>query len=534
MQEHRLASAILCAWLMIWAVVHAQLAWQTTPSGGVRSFNSPDEAANFYFANRVADGQTIAAAAPLGDAGGGIVHPRSTAIFNGRLVPLSFLGLPYWYGIAGRVVGSSLVYLTPLLAVVGGLALYRLLRRIFGHTVALLTVALLPMVPPWWYYSARSMFHNLPFLALTLVGLAAVASVHRHGRRGAAAIAGVSLGLALAFRTVEAFWLAPLLLLTFVLCPGRYKRRWWLVAAGVIAVWLPILVQQAATFGHPFRFGYLLPPAGDDVASAAAQRSVSDLIPFGLHPRRAWSNAWRFIVQMFPWIFWPAALGMVTQLISWRALKNVRRWYIAGYLGVSALLVLYYGSAQLADNLNPAAVTLGMSYVRYWLPVYVGMLPFTILGVQWLAARVHAKFFRRLIGGGLLLAIAGLSIRMTLNAPQEGLRQVRQAVIAGYAKRAAVASRVPSDAVMVAERSDKLFFPTFPVVSTLMDPTVQQNLPALVAVRPVYYYTFLDDFDLAALQTQLARYRLQLSLPTVIDRDAPSPERLMQITVRTP
>ncbi|MDD5110903.1 MAG: hypothetical protein PHI63_06885, partial [Patescibacteria group bacterium] len=64
--------------------------------------------------------------------------------------------------------------------------------------------------------------------------------------------------------------------------------------------------------------------------------------------------------------------------------------------------------------------------------------------------------------------------------------------------------------------------------------TVQQNLPALVVVRPVYYYTFLDDFDLAALQTQLTRYRLQLSLPTVIDRDAPSPERLMQITVRTP
>ena len=521
-------------WLSFWAVVYTQLSFRTVPLNGERSFNSPDETANFYFSRRIAAGDLIAAPQVPGNLAGGIVHPRSMAVLQGKLVPLSFLGMPVWYGLAGRLAGPwIIIFLTPLFAALGGWAFFRICNDVFGRRVAFAAALLLPLLPPWWYYSARSMFHNVAFFSLTLCSFAAVLAVHRHGRTFIAFFGGLSLGVALSLRLVEGVWILPLMLLAFIFCPRRYKRAWVWVAAGTVLAGLPVLFHQAATYGHFWQTGYLLPPAGSAVGSGGASRTWQDFFPYGIHPRRAASNAGHFLFGMLPWIFWPAILGILIQVLRWRELNNHRRFYLVAFLAVSLFSLGYYGSAALQDNLDPQAVTLGVSYVRYWIPIYVAVLPFAVIGVQWVVKRFHSRFTRRLISMLLFGLASWLSVRATFYEPSEGLRSVASAINAGYTKRSQVAAVVEPDAVIVAERSDKIFFPTYAVVGTLLDPAVQQNLPDVVAVRPVYYYSFLGGGDIETLQKNLQRYGLSLTEVMRMNQPPAAPEQLYRVTVQS-
>src|SRR3989338_59979 len=167
MRRHRWLSGVLMVWLSFWAVVYTQLSFRTVPLNGERSFNSPDETAIFYFSRRSAAGDLIAAPQVPGNLAGGIVHPRSMAVLQGKLVPLSFLGMPVWYGLAGRLAGPwIIIFLTPLFAALGGWVFFRICNDVFGRRVAFAAALLLPLLPPWWYYSARSMFHNVAFFSL--------------------------------------------------------------------------------------------------------------------------------------------------------------------------------------------------------------------------------------------------------------------------------------------------------------------------------------------------------------------------------
>lgn len=520
------ANGWLAAWLSAWAAIFLwQVAWLQPPAGGL-AFNSPDELANHFFASRVAAGAPLPAPAPLNGGPGGIVHPRGMAVFNGTLVPLSFIGLPVWYGLIGRLLQPGLiVFLTPLLTVLGGLALHRLLRDVFGPSVATIALLLLPLLPPWWYYTVRSMFHHVPFLVFLTVALALGATIARGARLTVALLAGASLGLALSLRTVEAVWVVPLVL-TCLLWHPPARRWWWAITLGAVAVFLPVLMVQAQTYGAFWRFGYLLPPAVE-----RGPRDVLDLLPFGIHPRRAARNALAFTVKLVPALTLPALAGIALELSRWRTLSQLRRRYLAGYLAVSIWLVLYYGSAQLSDNVTPGVVSLGISYVRYWLPLYVGALPFTVLAFRWLADRWQRVPARHATVAVLLLAAAGWSVHRTWFDP-EGIAAVRQALAANVRQRVAVAPLVPPEAVIVAERADKLFFPTFPVVPTLADPAVQRHLPALVSRSPVYYYSYFGDGAIARLSAQLNPLGLELVDPVPVGVPPSGPERLWRVRAR--
>lgn len=513
----RWATGLLVLWLAGWVFVHAAVSWQTTPPAGSRSFNSPDETANHVFSRRLAGGQPLPLVEPLAAVGNGIVHPRGTAIWQGRIVPLSFLGLPVWYGVIGSLMHPAVIpYLTPVVAALGGLALWRFLRGIFSPTVAWWSAASLPLLPPWWYYAARGLFHQVPFVASVVVGLWLAGRLHRQGGLISALGVGVSFGFALTLRTIEAIWVVPLVVGLIVACPRQHRRWWWVSGAAMLLSLLPVVVQQWATYGSPWRLGYVLPPPDGGQSMAIGGFPWLTVFPYGLHPRLIVQNVWRYALQLLPWVTWPALVGAAALLARWRTRSAAQR----GYLGAVALLAVvtlpYYGSARISDNLNPDAVTLGMSYARYWLPLAVAALPLMVLGWQWVAGWLPRPVWRH---GALTLLAAGFavwSVRLTWFAGDESLSRVVAAVQQGYTKRERVAAVVAPSAVIVAERADKLFFPSFPVVATLLDAGVQRDLPALVALRPVYYYTFLDDAGIRRLTPALDRVGLKLQDPVPI------------------
>lgn len=520
--------AIVIGWLGAWAAAHAALSWQTAPPAGPRSFNSPDETANYFFARRIADHVPLAARA-VADDDVGIIHPRSMLVHAGNLVPATFVGLPVWYGLAGRLAGPAVVaYVTPLLAALAGLAFYYLVREFFGGRVAWWSALALPLLPPWWYYSSRGLFHNVPFVALALLGGWGIIAARRHSRKIVAFIAGAAFGGAVAVRPVEAVWLLPVVALTLWLERRQLRRVWLVLGLGAVAALVPVLTQQALTYGQPLATGYRLPPVIGGPAVGVAAFS-----PFGFHPRRAMVNGFRFTFGLFPALVWPAVLGLALQLRQWRRLSVASRWALVATAGIAAWLVPYYGSAQLADNLDPRAVTLAAAYARYWLPLSVLLLPYAVVGASWIAGRLHGGWARRVAMVAALAGFAVWSVQLTVREPLDGLGAVARAVQSGYRKRVAVDRLVPLDAVVVAERSDKIFFPVLPVIATLRDAQVQQAIPALLGRRPVFWYTFMDDAAIASLQPRLAAVGLTLEDPVLIDSTA-APERLFRLQRRLP
>src|SRR3972149_1384438 len=71
----------------------------TLALGARNLFNSPDELANHFFATEFASTGRLFVFEPLNIDLGDALHPRSMVSASGRIMPISFLGMPVIYGI---------------------------------------------------------------------------------------------------------------------------------------------------------------------------------------------------------------------------------------------------------------------------------------------------------------------------------------------------------------------------------------------------------------------------------------------------
>src|SRR3989338_9977333 len=129
------------------------------PLGGITVFNSPDENANATFASYFAQHSTLRIPALYMGEGAEYFAPRSVVYRNGYYVPGSFIGLPLFYGLLSKII-PWVNLLTPLFAVLGVLAFWGILRRIFSARIATISALLLLIHPAWWYFASRGMFPN--------------------------------------------------------------------------------------------------------------------------------------------------------------------------------------------------------------------------------------------------------------------------------------------------------------------------------------------------------------------------------------
>ncbi len=145
----------------------------TFQAANLIKFNSPDENANYFWLQRMANGQTLYYFEPLNYPGTNLIHARSLNTVDGKITPGSFLGLPIIYGFLARGLGLSVVpYLTPLFSVLGLFFFYLLIKDILKNKhLALLSIVLLSFFPAWFYYSSRGMYHNILFISLFIIGL---------------------------------------------------------------------------------------------------------------------------------------------------------------------------------------------------------------------------------------------------------------------------------------------------------------------------------------------------------------------------
>lgn len=530
-----------------------------TESGSLIKLNSPDETANYFFSKLFAEKTTLGFKDELLTASNNFVHPRSMTVVVDTVRPVSFLGMTVLYGGLSKLFGErALLYYTPFFAVMASLFFFLFVRRIFDERIALLSAILLLIHPAYWYYASRSMMNNVLFVDLLIIGAGILAASRAwYGWL----LGGLFMGLSLMVRFSEIIWVCGALFVWGVLCFRRLSFA--PTASFLVGLLIPIgilLALNNAIYSSPLAFGYQTIDTSTAIKtlentqsllahfSLASVASIGQnlvtiimslaghLLPFGFVPEVFTKHVVDYGVKMFWWLI-PLLLfggGLVLKrgtISTFREKKlDVRIVYSIVTVLIAAWLVVFYGSWLFYDNITKE-ITLGNSYVRYWLPMYILCLPFVASGMLFLSEQCKLRGLKEAVVPVGLGVFALLSFQMTLFEPLEGLVRVSGNLVSYREKARAVLSFTPETAVIFSPRSDKIFFPERHVAQSFDDFREVPLVPKILAVAPVFYYGFWNEKD-ADYVTQKHFKTLGLQLVYVAQFDAN--ERLFQVVPTEP
>jgi len=550
-----LGAIILCVAGISFFLAYSFLSF-TSVNGGVIRLNSPDETANYFFSRTFAQTGRIGYEEPLLESSKGVVHPRSMTTAGSRVVPVGFLGLTVLYGSLGKIAGThAILFFTPLLAVISAYIFYLLLRHIFSRKVAALSGVLLLIHPAYWYYATRGMLPNVLFVDLLLVGALCTAAAFERKRTWLALLGGFFVGLSLTVRLSEILWVLSAAALLAVISLRR--RTLIKIVVFIIGCTIPLGIffsLNKAVYGHPLLFGYQMNATYESVSSLdhtldllrhfsfsalpALKQSVLETFakakvyafPFGFDPATFSLHFNEYGVRMFWWFSLLIGFGFL--IVLRRAILDIflrHRFrmlvYVLMSLFVGFWLTAFYGSWIFFDN-SAEEVTIGNSYVRYWLPMYILSIPFAAATLAFCLRKSRGFVARAVLVCATIIVILYFSGYAVLMGFHDSILSVND-TIQMYQRGAKWIQQVtPANAVIFSERSDKNFFPERKVAQSFKDLAEKDLVPPLVARAPVYYYGFWQKKDADYVSSHyFSEYHLHLEPVGEFENN----ERLFQV-----
>jgi hypothetical protein len=410
------------------------------------------------------------------------------------------------------------------------------------------------------------MFHNILFVVLLLIGLYLFTlalgpknspevkkkflSWTRPARvwweLAAALGSGLFVGLAVITRTSELLWLAPALILVWLF----YVRRLGLSKPllfffGVVLALLPAAYYNQVLYGSFWYGGYnAMNHSLDSLAQTGGAlwqftwsgqfryyhhylgQIFRQIFYFGFNSDQSVAMFRHYVIEMFPALLYAGLAGLLI-LIGQNCRRCQKKYvvYFLTWLLVSVILVFYYGSWKFNDNPDLTHFTIGNSYTRYWLPVYLGFMPLAALALVrcsraiLLIGREGQAKIRNMVATGLQSAVMiiyiALSLIFVLYGSEEGLVFLYYNNRAEKANTETVWALTEPSAIIITRYYDKFFWPERRVImGTIPDDQVLTAAAKLVKSYPVYYYNFyLNAADVSYLSgRKLAPYGLALKL----------------------
>jgi hypothetical protein len=494
-------------------------------------FNSPDENANAVYAWQFADQSMFAVPSAFDQDWNVLVHPRSTLVVFDRIVPVSFAGLSILAGLVASILGNwSVVLVTPMLALLAIIAWRQSIFKLFDNErLADLAALFLMIHPAFWHYTGRTMMHNVGFVSLLIIGfyLFTCRPFDKYWHKNwnlDEIFAGLSLGLALAFRSSEALWVLGIVSALFIW--KRTQIGWKRVVvfgALVLLTLLPFLALNDAMYGEPWLTGYtaesqILPlptlqvPQGalslsngqgelEGVAVSSIDEPLSGvlgvLFPFGIHEMNILRNVWDYGFVLYPWMTGLSMLGLIFVFKK----KEYRPWLIVT-LGLSIWLAFVYGSWSFSDNPDASVLTIANSYARYWLPLFVLASIFAAVAVDRVASVIEKRRLPYASSTAWVIALIVIlfSARMVIWGT-DGFIQTHQNLESFIEKKNVVLEHTPEDSIIVVDMADKYLFPERNVVTPLRDSYIYAYIPEMVDSTEVFYLGItLPKEDIAHLE----------------------------------
>lgn len=483
--------------------------WLRLPLGFTGVWMSPDETANAVSAVMFAEKGTFRLPMPIAKEYPW-VFPRSfiSLADTGAIVPVGFLGMPVMLSLAYKVIGNyGLLLFTPLFAFLTLWALWRILPETWSKWSRWCVLLVWMSFPNVIVYANRGDFSNLLIVCLGVWLWYLLAKMEHYA---AWPLAGLALGVALSVRPPEALWLLPLAVFAVLYrrssIRAEEKVKIKLVACVAVCLVLTSLFAYLGkvTYGKWFVSGYQVRPialqqeAASDVNAAAVEvpkAPLSSVIAFDLHPKSIAANAWVYLLGFWwPWLIVVIVAGLL--LVKDKVWTKDGKWVVAAASWTVLWLVGFYGNNLYQDHIGLQAAV-GNSYLRY-------LLPFSIV-----AAVSAGLLVEKLRGFWSLRILVGLSVAFLVffgqwtanHKDQEGM-VANQKELARYADIREETRRFLSPgAVVLSDRSDKIFFPSFAAVSPMPK---QEDIVSMVysGQEVAIFTTTLDDAGLAAWEDQ--------------------------------
>ncbi|HEU0051460.1 MAG TPA: hypothetical protein VFQ60_05405 [Patescibacteria group bacterium] len=502
------------------------------PSIGGTIFASPDETAYARVAEQIALHHRVflpdhvVGAFPW-------VHPRSWISLGDKMAPVGFLGWPWVLSFFAGIGGVAfLPWIGSLLLLSASWPFFRLLLARFGFWPAWLGTLVAFTVPSMILYGNRSLFPNGAVLALAVwVFWLIDFLIHTRAKKTIwYFIISFLAVLCLAMRPIEALWILPWWIFAGKLL--RPTRRGWIaMACGILLVLLPLGWYARGAYGSFFGIGY--GRADQITAKTQMVTSVVSLsapvapassvwwLPYGFHPRILLWN----IGAYFGWLFLPWTILAVAAIahVLWR-IKRECGWkkvnpYFLLILWTLFILLLVYGSGMYIDRFGPRQATIANSFLRYLLPISV----FIGLAFAYLSRlALERKSWRTAcIAAAVFLAVFGM-YRATF-ADDEGVFSTRTELIRYASIEQSLSAWFRPGDLILSDRSDKIFFPTYRAVSPLPPPELVRNYARGADIRIGLFVRPLsqkerDEWQRAGFEIQelasFSRERLYRLFPT--------------------
>ena len=506
---------------IIFFFIYSYLTLGTTD--GRTIFNSPDETANHFFISHFADTGSLSYAEPLNEQLDNLIHPRSTNVYQGNIVPGSFLGMILIYGTIAGLFGKMLIpFLTPFVAVVAAFYFYRLITIIYNQKIAFISSLLLFILPPFWYFSTRGMFSQVLFVSLLII--ASYYLMKLNWMKGEkllvkdylkSILVGVVFGLTINVRPVELIMLFIIALFLFIYNYKKIKLvNVLLIAIGIVIATLPILYFNQITYGNVLTTGYAnlesssMNVLAPDIASQDAGRlgRLSSLVfPFGINLENIIRNAWNYIMEMHWWLGLFLVLGFIISLKRFTKLVKLQKAYLIVFTFIGIWLTFFYGSWKVTDRLATGEATIGTSYNRYWLLVFIMALPLVSLGIRHMV-KISPKRIKGIVVMIIAITFFYASYNLTYFQTSDSLYEVNNSIVEYQQQYRQVEKNTTKESIIITQKTDKIFFPDRKVISIKKDGApVIRKMSKIANGAPVYFYTLINPEDMENINQGLFR-----------------------------
>lgn len=460
-------------------------------------FNSPDETANYYFAYIFTNDSQLKFKDPANEIVDDLVAPRSMRVINKYTVPASFIGFPIIAGGLAKIFGLDIIlFITIIFACLAVIFFYFLIKELFNKQIAFIASLLLLINPAWWYYTLKSLIPNILFVSILIISFYFFIKTLKSKNIIFYILFGFFIGLSLIIRTSEVTWLAPLFLILLIYY--RKKINWTgIVLSSIICllIFSPVFYFNYQNYQSIFSFGYAvdLELEGKNIFTQSLNIFEKIFLPFGFHPKTALINLYNYTIRIFP-IWSLISLISLIFFIQFVILKKdkERVGYLISFLLISCYLVIYYGSWVFHDNPDPNAITIGNSYIRYWLLLYVFILP--MVGYLFFKLFKNSKKLVYFVAVLLFLSLGFISINHIYFGPDEGVYFISNNLMNYEMIQSEVNTKIEDNAIIIADRMDKVFFPRHSVIFRLSSDYDYQRIYKLIETGyPIYYFYFTRD-----------------------------------------
>ncbi|MCX6779467.1 MAG: hypothetical protein NTU97_04575, partial [Candidatus Magasanikbacteria bacterium] len=285
---------------------------------------------------------------------------------------------------------------------------------------------------------------------------------------------GFFWALALYVRPSEFWWMLALGIFGLVQVKKVWNKKEFIaVICGVLLVGVGFFATQYAFYGNIFGSGYVIPQSSGEAGVVfSGPQGINFwqaiILPFGFHPLTAIKTFVKYFFVLFrPWL-WLSFAGF--SLLFFNRFKSKQTGeevgvnnfkYVAVWFLLSLYILIFYGSWEFFDNLAMTP-SIGTSYVRYFLPIYVFSLPLAayFLVKLWFLNKVVSKFLVILLALLLLGASFG-EVYLKL----DGLQQVKINVKQYQEWQEKIYQLTEPESVIVTRYADKYLFPGRKVIS---------------------------------------------------------------------